>query len=129
MRQGNMGHFFMQVGVKGNSQWFAGKSNKRCGGALKRLASQQRRNNLYFTLSLPGTDAGKLPNISPTQLDKLMADLLAAAAACERAITEASHDDGARAWERWWRYCKFIGCNDPFLDRFSQISEISCSEH
>jgi hypothetical protein len=50
-----------------------------------------------------------------------MADLLAAAVAREQAIMGASHNDRARAWERWRRYCKSIGCNDPFLDRFSQI--------
>ncbi len=46
-------------------------------------------------LSLPGTDAKKLPNISTTQQDQLMADLLAAAAARERAITGASHNNEA----------------------------------
>ena len=74
-------------------------------------------------LSLPGTDAGKLPNISTTQWDQLMADLLAAAAARDWAITGASHDNRARAWEWWRRYCKSIGCNNPFLDRFSQIEQ------
>ncbi len=52
-----------------------------------------------------------------------MADHIAAAAAHEQAITGASHDNRARAWERWRRYCESIGCKDPFFDRFSQIKQ------
>ena len=50
-----------------------------------------------------------------------MADLLAAAASRERAITGASHDDGARSWERWQKWCQSVGCNDLYLDQFSQL--------
>jgi len=50
-----------------------------------------------------------------------MADLLTAAAARERAITGASHDDGARAWEHWREWCTTVGCDDLFLDKFAQL--------
>ncbi len=50
-----------------------------------------------------------------------MADLLAAATSRERAITGASHDDGARAWRRWQQWCKSVECAKLFLDSFSQV--------
>jgi hypothetical protein len=79
--------------------------------------------HLSPVLSFPQTDAGKFPNITATKRDQLLVDLLAAAASRERAITEASHDDGARSWGRWQKWCKSIGCNDLYLDQFSQIKQ------
>jgi hypothetical protein len=54
-----------------------------------------------------------------------MADLLAAAASRERAITGASHDDGAHAWGRWqqWCWCESVGCNETYLDGFNQVEQ------
>ena len=46
-------------------------------------------------------DASKFPFFSTAQQDQLLDDLLAAAASREQAITGASHDDGAQAWEHW----------------------------
>jgi hypothetical protein len=90
---------------------------------LLRSALQQGGTHLYFTLSFPQTDAGKFPCISTAHRDQLMADLLAVATSREQAITGAIHNDGARAWEWWWKYCKSVGCDDPYLDSFSQIKQ------
>jgi hypothetical protein len=68
-------------------------------------------------------DASKFPFISAAQQDQLLDDLLAAAASHEPAIMGASHDDGAQAWERWQQYCKSVGCNVPYLNKFSQFEQ------
>jgi len=57
------------------------------------------------------------------QIDQLLVDLLAAAAPHERAITGASHDNGARSWGRWQKWCKSVRCNDLYLNQFSQIEQ------
>jgi len=74
-------------------------------------------------LSFSRTDARKFPNITTTQRDQLLDDLLAAAASREQAITGASHDDGARSWGRWQKWCESVGCDDLYLDKFSQIKQ------
>jgi hypothetical protein len=35
----------------------------------------------------------------------------------------ATHDNGTQAWKQWQQYCKSGGCDDPYLDRFSQIEQ------
>jgi hypothetical protein len=97
------------------------KVEQRRGRTFARLAQERQRTHPHLTLSLPRTDAEKFPHIANSQQDQLMADLLTAAAARERAITGASHDDGARAWERWRKWCRTVGCNDPFLNKFAQL--------
>ena len=98
-----------------------GKKKQRRGHALEGLAPRRRQTHLSPALSFPRTDAGKFPNITATQRDQLLVDLLAAAASRERAITGASHDDGARCWGRWQKWCKSIGCDNLYLDQFRQI--------
>jgi len=50
-----------------------------------------------------------------------LADLIAAATARERAVTGATHDDQARAHQRWKEYLESIGLgDDPFLDNFTR---------
>jgi hypothetical protein len=61
--------------------------------------------------------------ISTTQQDQLIANLLAAAVARDQAIAGASQDNGGQAWGQWRQYCKSVGCNDPYLARFSQIEQ------
>jgi hypothetical protein len=60
---------------------------------------------------------------STAQQDQLMADLSAAAASREQAITGATHNKGTWAWNRWQQYCKSVGCDDPYLNSFSQIKQ------
>ena len=74
------------------------KKKQRCGRALEGLAPRRRQTHPFPALSFPRTDAGKFLNITATQRDQLLVDLLAAAASRERAITGASHNDGARSW-------------------------------
>jgi hypothetical protein len=83
----------------------------------------RRRTHLSPALSFPRTDAGKFPNSTATQRDQLLDDLLAAAASRERAITGASHDDGARSWGRWQKWCESVGCDDLYLDQCSQFEQ------
>jgi hypothetical protein len=52
-----------------------------------------------------------------------MADLSAVAASRERAITGATHNNGTQAWKWWQQYCKSVRCDNPYLDRFSQIKQ------
>jgi hypothetical protein len=87
------------------------------------LTPRRQRTHLHPALSLSRTDAGKFPNITASQRDQLMADLLTAATSREQAITGASHDDGARAWRRWQQWCKSVGCAELFLDSFSQVEQ------
>ncbi len=62
--------------------------------------------------------------ITDSQQDQLMADLTAAAAAHERAIMGATHNDAAQAWGRWTKYCLSIGCNSFYLDGLSRQEQI-----
>ncbi len=78
------------------------KKKQRRGRALEGFAPRRRQTHLSPAspaLLFPRTDAGKFLNITTTQRDQFLVDLLAAAASCEQAITEASHDDGDRSWE------------------------------
>jgi hypothetical protein len=75
-------------------------------------------------LPFPQTDARAFQDISAPRQDQLMADLHAAAAARERAITGASQDNGAQAWRRWEQYCKSVGCDNFYLDRPTQQERI-----
>ena len=97
------------------------EEEQRRGCAVEGLAPQHGRTHLSAPLSFPRADANKFPNITASQRDQLLADLLAAAASRERAITGASHDNGARSWERWQKWCQSVGCNDLYLDQFSQL--------
>ena len=50
-----------------------------------------------------------------------MADLIAAEAAREGAVTRSTHNDGSRAWKRFCLYLDSIGLsNDTFLDSFTR---------
>ena len=54
-----------------------------------------------------------------------MADLAAAETAREGAVTGKTHDDQARAWTRWQKYCGSIGIiEDEFLDFFKRGQRI-----
>ena len=54
-----------------------------------------------------------------------MADLSAAEAACQDAVTRTTHENQARAWRRWKVYANSIGITDDFyldgLDRHGRI--------
>jgi hypothetical protein len=45
-----------------------------------------------------------------------MADFTTAATMHERALTGATHNDKARAWGRWEKYCQSIGCSNFYMD-------------
>jgi hypothetical protein len=45
-----------------------------------------------------------------------MADFTAAAATYERVVTGATHDDKAKAWGRWEKYCQSVGCSDFYME-------------
>jgi hypothetical protein len=53
-----------------------------------------------------------------------MADLAAAAAARERAITGATHNNAAQAWGRWTKYCLSIRCNNFYLVELGRQEQI-----
>ena len=72
----------------------SGEIGQRCGRSLKGLAPWRQRTHLTLTLPLSRTDAGKFPNITAAQRDQLVADLVAAAASRERAVTGATQDNG-----------------------------------
>jgi hypothetical protein len=56
---------------------------------------------------------------TPAQQNHIMADCIAAQAACETAVTGKTHKDQAQLWKQWTTYCSWIGINDPFLDNFT----------
>ena len=54
-----------------------------------------------------------------------MADIAAAEATREGAVTRATHEDQARAWSRWIKYADSIGLvEDYFLDNFTRGQRI-----
>ena len=54
-----------------------------------------------------------------------MADLFAAASARETAVGRKTHENEARAWDRYTRWCELVGIgDDPFLDGFSRQHRI-----
>ena len=55
-----------------------------------------------------------------------MADLAAAAAASEDAVTGKTQEDQARAWRRWESWCESVGLEEDsiFLDEFSRGERI-----
>ncbi len=95
-----------------------------CGCPLLRLALPQLRTHFNFTPSFPLADAQTFCYITDPQRDQLMADLAAAAAAHERAITGVTHDNAARAWGRWTKYCSSIRCDDFYLDGLGRQEQI-----
>ena len=44
-----------------------------------------------------------------------MADLVASETACERAVQGSTHENQARAWDRWETWCDSVGLEDNFL--------------
>ena len=90
----------------------SGGIKQRRGRSLEGLTPRRRRTHLTLTVPLSRTDARKFPNITAAQRDQLVADLLAAAASREGAVTGATHDDGDRAWRRWTAWCESDGCDD-----------------
>jgi len=53
-----------------------------------------------------------------------MADLASAEATREGAVTRGTHEEQARSWSRWTKYCASIGLDDVFLDGFTRGQRI-----
>jgi hypothetical protein len=58
---------------------------------------QQYRTNQSITLALPLSASLALSGCTTAQQNKIVADLIAAATTCERAVTGATHEDQARS--------------------------------
>jgi hypothetical protein len=54
--------------------------------------------------------------ITAIQQDHLIADFPAAATTCERTVMGVTHDNEARAWGRWEKYCQSNGCSNFYMD-------------
>jgi hypothetical protein len=68
------------------------EKKQRRGHSLRRVAKHQQKSYLYFALPLPKSDAKPFQDITDTQQDWLLADLTAAAIACEQAVAGGRHD-------------------------------------
>ncbi len=53
-----------------------------------------------------------------------LADLAAVEATCQRAVQRSTHENQARAWQRWLDYCKSIGLYNTYLDGFDKHQKI-----
>ena len=95
----------------------------RC--SLKRLQQIRRRTNRNLTYLCSWTDTTTFWDCSTAQRNQLMADLSAAEAARQDAVTRTTHKNQARVW-RWWKiYANSIGITDDFyLDGLKSFGRI-----
>jgi hypothetical protein len=75
-------------------------------------------------LALPLSASPSLSGCTTAQRNRIVADLIAAATARERAVMVATHEDQTLSHRQWIEYLKSICLyHDPFLDRFNRCQQ------
>ena len=76
-------------------------------------------------MSFQHTDAEQFRDIPTLRQDKLMDYILSAEIEANNAVTDATHDDRTRVWERWLTWLEAVGVTgDPYLTGLERASKV-----
>ena len=91
------------------------QSGRRCPLPGRRPNGRRTHQNSPFTLPLTGSSS--FGDCTPSQQNNLVADLAAATVAAEAGVGGGTHENNARAWSCYTKYCNSIGLDgNYFLD-------------
>jgi hypothetical protein len=112
---------FTHHNIKEYSQWFPGKKNNVANALSRDFDLDDAKISKHLHLHYPSQLPPHFQVVPLPRKNQIVADLITAATARERAVTGATHEDQARAQRRWIEYLKSIGLShDPFLDSLNR---------
>ncbi len=89
------------------------QSGCRCPLPGRRPNGRRTHQNSRFTLPLTGSSS--FQDCTPSQRNNLVADLAAATVAAEAGVGGGTHENNARAWPRYTKYCDSIGLDGNYF--------------
>ncbi len=104
---------FIDTDVKGYIQWFAGKQNNVANALSQDWHRSDSKLTSIFRFHFP-KQMPKYFKISPlpNKISSWLISLLQQLPMRE----QAAHNNKARAWGRWEKYCRSIGCSNFYMD-------------